>query len=308
MKKQSSIEGVYTALVTPFDEKGNIDWDSFEKLMQHQIDGQIDGVVVNGTTGESPTVSVQEKIALIRKARTFLPPTIKVMAGSGGSSTEQSIELSKLSADAGADSLLIVTPPYNKPGVRGLKEHFKAICRSIEIEACLYHVPGRTGQVLTPSDLASIAEIENITAIKEASGQIDFFTQTLLNTEVNILSGDDPSFLASLSVGGHGVISVVTNIFPGFFKKIHEAYQSGNTVLAKRLNTVLYPLILALFYEPNPTPCKLVLSHLNLCKNTLRLPLVPVSSSLEQKIISSYSEANKLLESMKIDPNGEKYD
>ena len=153
---QKNFDGVWTAIATPFIHGGAIDWASFEKHLEQQAAGGVTGVVISGTTGESPTLTVQEKISLVRKARAILPPKVRIMAGSGGNNTSQSMELSKLCVDAGADSLLIVTPPYNKPSMAGLKLHFQMISDAVQVPLCLYHVPGRTGQNLSASALATI--------------------------------------------------------------------------------------------------------------------------------------------------------
>lgn len=293
----SKINGAYTAIVTPFDKAGNLDWEAFEALLSHQITGGIDGVVISGTTGESPTLTVQEKIALVRKARAFLPDSIKVMAGSGGNDTNSSVELSKLATDAGADSLLIVTPPYNKPSLKGLELHFQSIADAVNVPLCLYHVPSRTGQLLSWQDLSTLCKIPKIIAVKEASGDVALFSRAESTSEAAYMSGEDATFLPSLAVGGQGVISVVTNIFPKAFKQMLESYRSGDSSRATAIHKTLLPLIDLLFCEANPAPAKAVLSHMNLCQNYLRAPMVPVTPSNAEALIATTEEtAGRLID------------
>ena len=273
---QKHFEGVWTAIATPFIETGAIDWSSFEKHLGQQASGGVTGIVISGTTGESPTLTVQEKISLVRKARAILPPKVRLMAGSGGNNTSQSIELSKLCVDAGADSLLIVTPPYNKPSMAGLKLHFQMISDAVQVPLCLYHVPGRTGQNLSAAALATITTIPKVHGVKEASGDIALYSRVVNLSEASILSGDDPTYLASLSVGGKGVISVVSNIFPAAMVEMTAAFKSHNHEKALAIHKTLLPAIDVLFCESNPGPLKAALNIFGLGKNILRAPLAPV--------------------------------
>jgi 4-hydroxy-tetrahydrodipicolinate synthase len=273
----ASFSGVWTAIATPFSESGAIDWTSFEKHLAQQAEGGISGIVISGTTGESPTLTVQEKISLVRKARAILPATVRVMAGSGGNNTAQSIELSKLCVEAGADSLLIVTPPYNKPSLSGLKLHYQMIADSVNVPLCLYHVPGRTAQSLSHTAIATLTSIKNVVAVKEASGDIALYSRVVNSSKAAILSGDDPTYLASLAVGGVGVISVVSNIFPEAMVALTKAYNGQQNHKALSIHKALLPAIDALFCETNPCPLKAALEIFDLGKNILRAPLAPVS-------------------------------
>lgn len=276
--------GVWTALATPFTDTGAIDWPSFEKLLELQAKGGVQGIVISGTTGESPTLSVQEKISLVRKARSQLPASVRVMAGSGGNHTAQSIELSKLAVDAGADSLLIVTPPYNKPSPAGLSLHYSMIAESVSVPLCLYHVPGRTGQLLSSAVISKLTEIPNVTSVKEASGDVALFSRVVNSTKAFVLSGDDPTYLASLAVGGQGVISVISNVFPKAMVELTAAFQKGDLVRAQTLHRVLMPAIDVLFCESNPGPLKAALHIFKWSSNELRAPLAPVTSENYQLI------------------------
>ena len=273
---QKNFDGVWTAIATPFIHGGAIDWASFEKHLEQQAAGGVTGVVISGTTGESPTLTVQEKISLVRKARAILPPKVRIMAGSGGNNTSQSMELSKLCVDAGADSLLIVTPPYNKPSMAGLKLHFQMISDAVQVPLCLYHVPGRTGQNLSASALATITTIPRVTGVKEASGDIALYSRLVNLSDASILSGDDPTYLASLAVGGKGVISVISNIFPAAMVEMTTAFKSHHHEKALAIHKILLPAIDVLFCESNPGPLKAALDIFGLGKNILRAPLAPV--------------------------------
>lgn len=293
---QSPITGVWTAIATPFTESGAIDWTSFEKHLEQQARGGVNGIVVSGTTGESPTLTVQEKISLVRKARAFLPAQVRVMAGSGGNNTAQSIELSKLCVEAGADSLLIVTPPYNKPSMAGLRLHFQMIADSVSAPLCLYHVPGRTGQSLPASSINSLTTIRGVTAVKEASGDLAVFGRVTNGSQATILSGDDPTYLASLAVGGSGVISVVSNIFPKAMVALTSAWNAKQTDQALRLHKILLPAIDILFCEANPGPLKAALEIFGLGKNILRAPLAPVTPENYELIKSTLMTAKDSLD------------
>ncbi len=284
-----TIKGVYTALVTPFLNDGQIDWKAFDRLLDLQAKAGVDGVVISGTTGESPTLTVDEKVSLFRRARAYLPSTVKVMAGTGGNDTRQSIELSKLAQDGGVDSLLIVTPPYNKPTLAGLKAHYEAIGQAVRIPLCLYHVPGRTAQKLSAEDLATLCEIPQVTAVKEASADLFLYSKALIHSKASYLSGDDFTYLPSLALGGQGVISVVTNVFPKAFVELTRRYWSGDQKGALAIHNILLPLIEGLFVEASPGPTKEILAQAGIIQNTVRLPLVPVTGATAEKLRKVYA-------------------
>lgn len=282
--------GVWTAVVTPFQDSGDIDWPAYETLLERQSAAGIKGIVVAGTTGESPALSVQEKLSLIRKARASLPPHVEVMAGTGGSNTEQSVELSKLAEDAGAGSLLVVTPPYNKPSPEGLRRHFAAVANAVSIPLCLYHVPARTGQFLSPDVLGSICANPRIIGVKEASADIGFLSRAKMKCPGTVfLSGDDPTYLASLAVGAAGVISVVSNVYPALMVALQNAFTAGDLASALKIHERLLPVIDILFCESNPSPTKAALEILGLCRNKVRLPLAEVSNENHNRIRETLS-------------------
>jgi 4-hydroxy-tetrahydrodipicolinate synthase len=292
-----TIKGVYTAIVTPFTSDGQVDWKGFDKLLELQVKGGVDGIVVSGTTGESPTLTVDEKVSLFRRARAYLPANVQVMAGTGGNDTNQSIELSKLAESAGVNSLLIVTPPYNKPSMAGLKAHFEAIGRSVKIPLCLYHVPGRTAQKLSAEDLASLCELPEIMAVKEASADLYLFSKALIRSKASYLSGDDFTYLPSLSLGGRGVISVLTNIFPKAFVELTKKFWAGDYRSALEIHDALFPLIEGLFVEANPGPAKALLHHMGYIQNSVRLPLAICSKENYQTLTHTFDlTKNRLVE------------
>lgn len=284
----SSSEGVWTAIITPFLSSGEIDWDAYESILDKQARAEITGIVVAGSTGEASTLTVQEKLSLIRKSRAILGNKLRIMAGTGGQNTQQTVELSRLAIDAGADSLLVVTPPYSKPSFLGLQKHFEAIAAASSVPICLYHVPGRTSQLLSADEIATLAQIEKVKFIKEASGDMALFSETAAKTQSQVLSGDDPTFLSSLVLGGLGCISVVSNVFPQEVNELYKAFQKSDLRRARAIHECLFPFIQALFCESNPAPAKYILSRLNQCSNTLRLPLTSVTPQSEKIIEESY--------------------
>lgn len=296
---QLSFSGVWTAIATPFTATGELDIKAFERLLQIQAEGKVTGIVVSGTTGESPTLSVQEKISLVRKARVALPQSIRVMAGTGGNDTNQTVELSKLAVDAGADSLLIVTPPYNKPSTAGLLAHFNAVSEAVPVDLCMYHVPGRTAQLLSAEVIGKICQVPRLKSVKEASGDVALFSRALLAApKTSFLSGDDPTYLASLAVGGDGVISVISNIYPKAMVVMTNAYKDGQVARARQIHDILLPAIDAMFFEANPCPLKAALHSRTLAHNTLRLPLVPVQPENYQRIISILNQTDGKLKAL----------
>lgn len=277
-------KGVWTAIATPFREDRQIDWVAFEKLLEIQEQGQVSGIVISGTTGESPTLTPTEKLSLVRKARAILSGKIRIMAGTGDNNTQQSVELSKLAQDAGADSLLVVTPPYNKPSTAGLIRHYSSISDAVKIPVCLYHVPGRTAHMLTVEQITAVCKDGRVKSVKEASADLGFFSRSLKATGLPFLSGDDTTYLPCLSVGGTGVISVVANIFPEAFVALTEAFQSGKLAKAQAIHHTLMPAIDVLFCETNPGPLKAALEVMGIGKNVVRPPLAEVSESNRRRI------------------------
>ena len=300
MSNSKEFSGVWTAIVTPFTESGDIDFASFDKLVSSQMKAGIDGLVIAGTTGESPTLTVDEKLRLVTKAKEIVGSNMRIMAGSGCNNTQNTVDLSKKMEAAGADSLLVVTPPYNKPSIGGLVAHFRAVTDATTVPICLYHVPGRTGQLLSSDALSKLTENLQIKGIKEASGCLNLFQEVRLKCRegLSLLTGDDPTYLASRCIGGDGVISVITNLYPTAMVKMDELVVQNKISTAQEINLSLFPAMQAMFLEPNPTPIKAMLSEKGLCKNNFRLPLTPATNESVERISFACHQAQSRLENM----------
>lgn len=267
-------KGSAVALVTPFNEN-RIDFETLGELIEYHIENNTDAILVCGTTGESTTMTDEEQLAVIKYTVDKVNKRIPVIAGTGSNNTMHSVYLSQEAQRLGADALLVITPYYNKTNQNGLKLHFETIANSVELPIILYNVPGRTSMNLKPTMVAELAKIENIVAVKEASGDLAQVAEIcrLVPSDFAVYSGNDDSILPLLSVGGHGVISVLANICP---KKTHSLVQSffdGDIKTSKKLQLELKPLIDALFIEVNPIPVKTAMNLLGFNVGELRLPL-----------------------------------
>ncbi|HOJ29321.1 MAG TPA: 4-hydroxy-tetrahydrodipicolinate synthase [Spirochaetota bacterium] len=279
-------EGVFTALVTPF-KNGKIDYDSLEKIIEHQIAGGVDGVVPMGTTGESPTVSYEEHEEFIICVVKMVNKKIKVIAGTGSNSTDEAIYLSKAAQDAGVDGVLLVNPYYNKPPQRGLIAHFEQVAKSISIPVVLYNIPGRTGINFLPESVTELVKrVPNIVAMKEASGDINQMMHLieLCGDRITLLSGDDNLLLPVLGIGGKGIISVLSNLLPADVKAVVTLFKAGKFEEARKKFYALLPLCRAMFYETNPIPIKAAMEMAGFCSSEVRLPLVPLSDDNRKKL------------------------
>ena len=274
MMKQILFEGTATALVTPFTKTG-VDFAAFEKLLDFQLAGGVNAVVVLGTTGEPATMTAEEKEAVLRLAVQKLKGKIPIIVGAGSNCTAQAVENAKEAERTGADGLLVVTPYYNKCTKTGLARHFKAIANATSLPIIAYNVPSRTGVNILPETAKELAKIDNIVAIKEASGNMAQITKLahIANDSLTIYSGDDGLTIPIMSVGGKGVISVASNVVPKFVASMTKAYLDGNVTLAKDMQLKLLPLVDALFSEVNPIPVKKACELVGIGKNTVRLPL-----------------------------------
>ena len=274
-----------TAIATPFDERG-INFEEYKKLVEFQIVQGADAIIVCGTTGESSTMSNTEKEDLIKFTVDIVDKRIPVIAGTGGNNTANVIELSKYAETVGADGLLVVTPYYNKTTQQGLVSHYTAIANSVSLPIILYNVPSRTGLNITPETYLELSKIENIVAVKEASGNISQVAKIaeLCGDNLNIYSGNDDQIIPILSLGGLGVISVLSNIYPKFVHNMVINYLNGNCsdALLSQLNSM--ELINALFSEVNPIPIKKALNILGFNFGKPRLPLVEMSEKGKGKL------------------------
>jgi 4-hydroxy-tetrahydrodipicolinate synthase len=266
-------EGVHTALVTPFLPDEGLDVAAFRTLVRRQVEAGVHGLVVAGTTGESPTLDAAERSALLAIAREEARGAeVRVTMGVGTNVTRSTVANCVRARDEGADAGLLVLPYYNKPTPAGLRAHVRAACDT-GLPIVVYHVPGRTGQRLAPELLADLCNIPGVVACKEATGDLTYGQDVMLRTPVPVLSGDDFTWLPHLSVGGLGVISVLSNLAPRDTVGVWDAWRSGDTALAAARHRRLYPLVHWLFSASNPVPAKAGLAAMGLCTATCRLPL-----------------------------------
>jgi 4-hydroxy-tetrahydrodipicolinate synthase len=290
------MKGVFTALVSPFDTQGALDIKAFRKILDDQIDAKVAGVIPCGTTGETPTLRVEEKEELIRTAVEACRGTgVKVLAGTGTNDTDETVDFSKWASDQGVDGILVVTPYYNKPSQAGLVEHFLAVAREVSCEVMLYNVPGRTGISLSTQSICDLAENTRITSLKEATANIQFTSEILDRTRntgnpIDILSGDDATFLPLLSVGAVGVVSVASNLFPRAMVQIQKTFEAGNVKEATALHRRYFPLFRDLFVESNPVPIKYAMSIAGFCGTRVRRPLVEMSSASIEQLSASLKD------------------
>ena len=283
--KKILFKGAGTAIVTPFTED-KINYPEFEKLLNFQIDNNIDAIIVCGTTGESPTLSMEEKKSLIDFTVKTVKSRVPVIAGTGGNCTKTSIELSKYAESAGADGLLLVTPYYNKTTQKGLIAHYSSIAESTNLPIILYNVPARTGLNITPDTCLKLSEIENIVAIKEASGNISQIAEiaSICKDNLHIYSGNDDQILPILSLGGIGVISVLSNIAPNYVHSMVELYFKNEISKSTEMQLNSIPVISSLFSEVNPIPIKEALNQIGFNVGIPRLPLVKMTEEGQQKL------------------------
>lgn len=284
MKKNLFI-GCGTALVTPFTED-DINFNELKRLLEFQIEQGVDSIIICGTTGESSTMSIQEKEKVIQFTVQIVNKRIPVIAGTGGNNTKEVINFSKYAETSGVDGLLLVTPYYNKTTQTGLIAHYTEIANNVNLPIILYNVPSRTGVNIEPETCLALSKIPNIVGIKEASGNISQVAKIshLCGDDLYIYSGNDDQTLPILSLGGIGVISVLSNIVPKFVHNMVFDYLSGNFTLAKDSQIKAIPLINCLFREVNPIPIKSALNMMGYNVGTPRLPLVSISESLQKSL------------------------
>lgn len=268
-----------TAMVTPFDPQGNIDFPATKSLINYLLNNGTDGLVVAGTTGESPTLTMEEKTALFQYVVQVVDGRVPVIAGTGTNSTAESIHLTQIADHCGVDGVMLVTPYYNKPSQEGIFQHTKAIAESTHLPVMLYNIPGRCSVNMSEDTAIRLSQIQNIVAIKEASGDLDAIANIIQGTpeEFYVYSGDDSLALAIMSIGGHGVVSVASHIIGNEMSDMIKAVQQGNIPSASKLHRELLSLMKALFAAPNPTPVKAALEMQGIHAGSVRLPLVPLT-------------------------------
>lgn len=293
--KQILFKGCGTAIATPFTEDG-INFEEFKKLIEFQITEGADAIIVCGTTGESSTMTEEERKQTIKFAIDTVNKRIPVIAGTGGNNTKVAIEMSKYAESVGADGLLIVTPYYNKTTQAGLIAHYCAIAKEVSLPIILYSVPSRTGVNINPETCLELSKIENIVAIKEASGNISQIAKiaSLCRDNLHIYSGNDDQIIPILSLGGLGVISVLSNIEPKFTHNMVMDYLQGKKEEALRAQLKCLPLVDALFCEVNPIPVKEALNMIGYHYGIPRLPLIPMSQVGKEKLTKAMKEFKEI--------------
>lgn len=281
-------EGCATALITPF-KGGKVDFSSFEALIQKQIDADIDALVVTGTTGEASTLTDREKRELYAVALRMVRSSgkkIPVIAGSGSNNTARAIEISRLAESVGCDGLLLVTPYYNKASQGGLVKHFGVIADAVSLPVLLYHVPSRTGCSMTVDTCRALAAHPRIVGLKDATGQIGYTARVAAacGDTLPLYAGNDDSVTPLLALGGHGVISVISNLYPEVMVRLCRSWRVGDLRTAAHIQSRILPLCDALFYEVNPIPIKCAMSLCGLCSDEVRLPLTEAGDALRAQI------------------------
>jgi 4-hydroxy-tetrahydrodipicolinate synthase len=284
-------KGSMVAIVTPFKE-GKVDEERYRELIDFQISNGTGAIVPCGTTGESATLSMEEHSRVIDIALEAVNGRVPVIAGAGGNNTKEAIQLSKHAKEAGADATLQVTPYYNKPTQEGLYQHFKAIAVAVPLPQVLYNVPGRTSVNMLPETVARLADLQEVVAIKEASGNLGQMAEILelAGDKITLLSGDDSVTLPVLALGGKGVISVIANIVPKDSADMIQAWEEGDVTKARELFYKLLPLSKAMFFETNPIPVKTSLGLMGKINEEMRLPLAPMSSNNRERLIKALKD------------------
>ena len=274
-------KGSITALITPFTETGEIDWSAFDQFVEWQIEQGSHGVVPCGTTGESPTLSHDEHKQIVKRCVDIVNKRIPVIAGSGSNNTREALELTQQAKDDGADAALVVTPYYNKPSQDGLYAHYKKLNDEIDIPVIIYNIPGRSVIDMSVDTMARLAELPNIIGVKDATADLARPLNLLnkVGSDFCQLSGEDATATAFLAQGGHGCISVTSNVAPALCAQMHEAWQKDDLEQMAICRDKLAPLHNALFVETSPAPVKYAASQLGLSTDAVRLPIVPASAS-----------------------------
>ena len=291
--------GTGTAVITPFKD-GSVDYESFGRFLNWQIDGGVDFLVVLGTTGESPTITAEERPRIVEFALKTVAGRVPVVVGTGTNATASTISLSQQASELGVDGLLVVGPYYNKPTQEGYFQHYSTVAESVKKPIIVYNVPGRTGSNIAPDTVLRLSRIANIAAVKEAAGdlaQIDTLIRTVKRERPDfaVLSGNDDQAFHLVNSGGDGVISVLSNVMPRETSEMIRLALAGETAKARELHLRLFPMMKNLFVEANPIPVKYAAFRLGLCSNELRLPLVPASERCASIVDASMKECGTAL-------------
>lgn len=287
------LQGCLVAIVTPMQEDGALDINALRSLIDFHVEEGTDGIVVVGTTGESPTVNFDEHCLLIKTAVEHTAGRIPVIAGTGANATAEAIELTRQAKQLGADACLLVTPYYNKPPQEGLYQHYRAVAEAVDIPQIIYNVPGRTACDITNDTVLRLAQIANIVGIKDATGNIERGSDLIARAPADfaVYSGDDASALSLMLMGGRGVISVTANAAPRLMHELCLAAMAGDAIKARQINQKLLALHQKLFVEANPIPVKWVLQQMGMIKSGIRLPLVALSPAYHDTLRSAMKNA-----------------
>ena len=289
---------VITAMVTPMNRFGSIDYDKVEILTNHLIESGSDAILVAGTTGESPTLTNEEEIELVSTVKRAAANRAKVILGAGSNSTETAIEFSKMAQKEEVDAILSVVPYYNKPNQRGIIEHFSAVAKSTTLPIILYNIPSRTGVSMEPQTVAYLAQnFENIVGVKQSCPDMDKITELklLCPNDFAVYSGDDSLTLPMLSLGAHGVISVASHLFGSEIKSMIRNFKTGEVLAARNMHKVLYPVFKGLFMAPNPTPAKAALAYRGIIEDHVRKPLVTLTEDEKIELFKIVDRVRKEL-------------
>ena len=279
---------VITAMVTPFNEKREVDYEKVETLAYQLINTGSDAIVVTGTTGESPTLTFDEEIEILSSAKRAVGKNGKIIMGAGSNSTETAIATAKRAQKEGADAILSVVPYYNKPSQTGMIEHFSAIAKAVDLPIILYNIPSRTGVTMSADTIKTLArKFDNIVALKQSCPDMDALTEirAICPSDFTIYSGDDSLTLPMLSLGAHGVISVASHLFGKEIKSMIRNFKTGDTMTAKNMHIKLYPIFKKLFMAPNPVPVKAALAYKEIIEEYVRRPLVELTKSEKAELI-----------------------
>lgn len=270
-----------TAMITPYDQELQVNYDKAADLAEYLVANGSQGIVVCGTTGESPVLSADEKLQMFRVVKKQVGDRVPIWAGTGGNNTRQSVEMSQEAQKIGVDGIMLVTPYYNKPSQEGLYQHFRTIAEALDLPVMLYNVPGRTSCNLLPATVTRLAQVENIVAVKEASGDMDQTSMLIsqLPARVKVYSGDDSLTLPMMSLGAYGSVSIASHLVGKDILRMIDAFVKGDTVEAARIHLALFPIFKGLFIVTNPVPLKEALNVLGMKVGGLRLPLTGVNES-----------------------------
>ncbi len=290
------IRGSIPAIVTPMHEDGSLDLPAFRKLIDWHVEEGTNGLVVVGTSGESATLTVEEHVLMVKTAVDHTAGRFPIIAGAGGNSTQEAIALAKAAKEVGADATLQVVPYYNKPTQEGIYQHFRKIAESVDLPIILYNVPGRTVADMQHETVLRCAEVPGIIGVKEATGSVDRAAHLIKHAPAHfgIYSGDDPTAIALMLLGGHGNISVTANVAPRAMSELCRAALAGDAVTARKIHLHLLPLHKQLFCESNPIPAKWALAALGRIEHGIRLPLTPLDSRYHEVVRAALQESGLL--------------